>query len=152
MPFPFVPVVAGVGFVWGLWKLFAGGGGGSSPPADDKPPYEPPPPPADPVKPGEGWIKKTSPDNPEGTIADYNEFYNKGRSSVDQAIADEAGAIDAGVTGYCVGLFCLGNLNHLTPSKDAIKTNQGRRGFADGVEARIKELGLSVDEDGDLSH
>jgi hypothetical protein len=24
MPFPFVPVVAGVGFVWGLWKLFAG--------------------------------------------------------------------------------------------------------------------------------
>lgn len=209
MPLPIIPIAAGVGFVWGLWKLFTwGGGGGGGGGGDVEPPapvvtydelgttYE------DGYKAGqadglaanitfawetspdwesgkvhyhadkpEAWKKgynagyyaaiskssggggdivKTSPDNPEGTVADYNEFYNKGRNVVDQAISDEAKASESGET-YCEAPgACVGNINHLVAARKSIKTNQGRLGFDAGVHARATELGLSMTEDGDL--
>ena len=145
----FFPIAAGVGLVWGLWKVFSGGGGGGG---GEEPPVEPPvgPPVTPPKDKGDGGLVKVSPDKPEGTIADYNEFYTKGRNAVDQALYDESKASEDGET-YCESFGCVGNLNHLTSAKKSIKTNQGRRGFDDGVFARAKELGLSIDENGDLS-
>lgn len=149
MALPVIPILAGVGFVWGLVKLFmsssSGGTGGGG---DEPPPVVTPP------KPDEGSspLIKISPDNPEGTIADYNEGFSKGKNAVDRAIYDESAAVDAGETGYCSGyLGCVGNVNHLTPDLKKL-TNKGRNGWSDGVAARAKELGLTVDEDGDLHY
>jgi len=145
----FVPVAAGVGLVWGLVKLFSGP---SAPANDDGP--KPDPSPYTPPKPEDGSppLIKVSPDNPEGTIADYNEGVSKGRNAVDRAIYDESQAVDAGETGYCSSyLGCVGNIGHVTPDLKKL-TNQGRNGFSDGVAARAKELGLVVSEDGDLGY
>lgn len=145
----FVPVAAGVGLVWGLVKLFSGPSSATPEPKPDPEPYTPPP---DKTPDGSPPLIKVSPDNPEGTIADYNEGVSKGRNAVDRAIYDESQAVDAGETGYCSSyLGCVGNIAHVTPDMKKM-TNQGRLGFSAGVAARAAELGLVVSEDGDLSY
>lgn len=144
MAFPFIPVAAGLGIIYGLSKLFFGGsksGGGGEP----KPEPGPGPTPPDGTPP----LVKISPDIPEGTVADFNEGYSRGRLAVDQAIHDEAKAAEDGET-YCESMGCVGNINHLSSAKASIKTNQGRKGYDAGVDSRLKELGLTIDENGDI--